>query len=159
MRLTDLASRPFTGIQAYVQGPLLLLLLAACSPAPTVTRSLAAAATPTYTASSTPAASPHPTGPAVPSHFPVMPGSDAVAPPPHAPSLVARWTTAADGAQVYSFFVAALPAAGFEIEQLAPGGDAAIIIFTSPGAPQLELSLTADGDGTRIDLRLPETAD
>jgi hypothetical protein len=159
MRLTDLASRPFTGIQACIQGPVLLLLLAACSPASTVTRSLAAVSTPTHTVSSTPASSPHPTGPAVPSDFPVMPGSDAVAPLPHVPSLVARWTTAADGARVYGFFAAALPAAGFEIEQLAPGGEAAIIIFTSPGGPQLELSLTADGDGTRIDLRLPESAD
>ncbi|MEP6469647.1 MAG: hypothetical protein ABJC24_07735 [Chloroflexota bacterium] len=138
---------------------MLLLLLAACSPASTLTHSLAAASTPTHTASSTPTASPGATGPAVPADFPVMPGSDAAAPLPHGPSLVARWTTAADGAQVYGFFVSALPAAGFEIEQLAPGGDAATIIFRSPGAPELELSLTADGDGTRIDLRLPETAD
>ncbi len=159
MRLIHRASQPFTGIHACIQGPVLLLLLAACSPASTVTGSLAAASTPTHTASSTPASSPHSTGPAVPADFPVMPGSDAVAPLPHVPSLLARWTTATDGAQVYGFFVAALPAAGFEIEQLAPGGDAAIIIFTSPGAPQLELSLTADGDRTRIDLRLPETAE
>jgi hypothetical protein len=72
---------------------------------------------------------------------------------------VASWTSTADGARVYDFFVDALPAAGFHIEQLAPGGEAAIIRFSSPGNLQFELSLSAEGDGTRIDLRLVDTAD
>jgi hypothetical protein len=85
-----------------------------------------------------------------------MPGSEAVLPLPDDPHLVARWTTRASGAQVYAFYVGALPAAGFQIDQLAPGGEAAIILVSLPAGPPLEVSLTAHGDGTRIDLRLPD---
>jgi hypothetical protein len=163
MRLAHLASPPLTGVQAFTRASVLLLLLAACSPVSTAPSSLAGASTPSptpsHTQSFTPASRPGATESAAPSGFPVMPGSDAVAPLPEDPTLVARWTTAANGAQVYDFFVDALPDAGFEIDQLAPGGEAAIIRLTSPGALQLELSLAADGDGTRIDLRLPDAAD
>jgi hypothetical protein len=87
-----------------------------------------------------------------------MPGSEAAASLTDDPQLVARWTTAANGAQVYDFFVDALLAAGFQVDLLAPGGEAAIIRFSAPGGPQFEVSLTPDDDGTRIDLRFPDDA-
>jgi hypothetical protein len=162
MSLIDHASRPLTAVHACAGILVSLLLLAACSPVPTATGSLAVASTPGPTRSPTSpasASSPDGTAPAGLPNFPVMPGSAAVAPQPGDPSLVASWTSTADGAHVYDFFVEALPAAGFEIDQLAPGGEAAIVRFTAPDTPQLELSLTAEGDGTRIDLRLVDPAD
>jgi hypothetical protein len=135
----------------------ILLVLAACGPAATATSSLGTVATATATATTntSPSASASAT---LPTGFPVMPGSEAVASLPDDPQLVARWTTAANGAQVYDFFVEALPTAGFVVDQLAPGGEAAIITFSAPGGTQYAVSLTAQGDGTRIDLRLPDAA-
>jgi hypothetical protein len=132
-----------------------MLLLAACGPLATATSSQEAAATSSPAASSTPGAS---VSTAVPAGFPVMPASEAVLPLPDDPQLLARWTTTASGAQVYDFYVHALPAAGFRIDQLAPGGEAAIIRVSRPAGPPLEVSLTAQGDGTRIDLRLSDAA-
>jgi hypothetical protein len=163
MRSIDQASRWRRGVHASAGILVPLLVLAACSPASTATSSLAAVSTPRPTRSPTPtparASSPDATAPAVLPNFPVMPGSAAVAPQPGDPSPVASWTSTADGARVYDFFVEALPAAGFHIERLAPGGEAAIIRFRSPGTPQFELSLSSEGDQTRIDLRLVDTAD
>jgi hypothetical protein len=89
-----------------------------------------------------------------------MPGSEAVAPTPDDdPQLLARWTSAADGAQVYEFLVEALPVAGFAIDRLAPGGEAAIIAFSAPGGPHYSVSLTAQGAGTRIDLLTDAASD
>jgi hypothetical protein len=87
-----------------------------------------------------------------------MPGSEEVASLPDDPELVARWTSTGNGAQVYDFFVQALPAAGFGVDQLAPGGEAAIITFSGPGDSQYAVSLTAQDAGTRIDLRLRDVA-
>jgi hypothetical protein len=157
MGLPELATRPQTTIRhsAWLLG--LLLVLAACGPAATATSSLGPAATATArpTASATPGVSPVAT---VPAGLPTMSGSLAVEPVPDEPRLVARWTSEANGAQIYGFFVEALPAAGFQIDQLAPGGDAAIIVFSAPDGSQFSLSLIADGGGTRIDLRLPDDA-
>jgi hypothetical protein len=157
MRLASFASRTRTAVRDVAPPVVLLLLLAACGPAATATSSLGAPAT----ASATTTAIPSPGGSplaTVPTGLPVMPGSEPVAPLPNDPQLLARWTSAADGAQVYDFFVEALPDAGFQVDQLAPGGEAAIITFSTPDRSQLVLSLTARGAGTRIDLRLPDAA-
>jgi hypothetical protein len=135
-----------------------VLLLTACSgPLATGTTSLqpVASASSTIGASKSPHSS---ASPIVPAGFPVLPGSQAVTSLPDDPQLLARWTAAANGAQVYAFYLDALPAAGFEIDQLAPGGEAAIIRFSPPGGPRLQLSLTAQEAGTRIDLRLADAA-
>jgi hypothetical protein len=157
MGMRTLASRPRTSVRDSAPLLGLLLVLAACGPSTTATSSLGTAATVTAgsTASATPVASPLAT---VPAGFPIKSGSEAVEPLPDEPRLVARWTSDANGAQVYDFFVEALPAAGFQIDQLAPGGDAAIITFSAPGGAQFSVSLTAEGAGTRIDLRLPDDA-
>jgi hypothetical protein len=93
---------------------------------------------------------------AVPDGFPVFPGSESV--PPADPGLVARWIAEAEGAEVYDFYVQALPAAGFAIEQRFPGGAAAVIRFSVPDGLQLDVSLTTSGSGTQVDLRLPDPA-
>ena len=91
--------------------------------------------------------------PGVPADFPIMPGSVAVEPLPEEPGLLGRWTSAADGSQAYAFFVEALPASGFRIDELLPGGSVAVIRFATAGGEVLDLQLTGAGEGTRIDLR------
>ena len=93
----------------------------------------------------------------MPDGFPVFPGAESVTPLVE-PGLVARWVAKADGAEVFDFYVRALPAAGFAIEQRFPGGAAAIIRFNVADAQLLDVSLTASGSGTQVDLRLPEPA-
>ena len=91
----------------------------------------------------------------VPEGFPVGLGAEPVTPPADA-NLLARWVTEVNGAHVYDFYVEALPRAGFEIEQLVPGGAAAVISFRTPDGDVLDVALTASDGGTQIDLRLPE---
>jgi hypothetical protein len=137
----------------------ILLLLAACGPAATATNSPGPVATATATATTT-ASSSASASATLPTGFPVMPGSEAVAPmPDDDPQLLARWTSAANGAQVYDFFVEALPAAGLVVDQLAPGGEAAIISFSTSDGSQFTVSLIAQGSGTRIDLLTDAASD
>jgi hypothetical protein len=62
------------------------------------------------------------------------------------------------GPDVYAFYLDALPAAGYVIEERFPGGNVAIIRFSRPDGTSLDLTLVGEdgGDRTRIDLRLPE---
>ena len=92
---------------------------------------------------------------AVPEGFPVEPGAEPVTPPAD-PNLLARWVTDENGNDVYDFYIEALPDAGFEIEQLVPGGAAAVISFSTPNGEVFDVALTASDGGTQIDLRLPE---
>jgi hypothetical protein len=85
-----------------------------------------------------------------------MEGAVPATPLPAEPGLLARWMTGANGAEVYDFYVDALPDAGFAVEQLAPGGAVAVIGFTTREGRLLNLALTAgSGGGTRVDLREP----
>ena len=129
--------------------------VSACAPpAGTGSQGVIASATPVPIDSGSAAATPPA---AVPEGFPVFPGAESVTPPAEA-GLVARWIASADGAEVYDYYVEALPAAGFAIEQLYPGGDAAVIRFSLPDGHLLDVSLTAGGSGTQVDLRLPDSA-
>jgi hypothetical protein len=92
----------------------------------------------------------------VPPDFPIMPGSVAVEPLPQEAGLLGCWKSPADGSQVYAFFVEALPASGFRIDELLPGGSVAVIRFKTAGGGGLDLQLTLAGDATRIDLRQPD---
>ena len=111
-------------------------------------------ATPAPTDAGSPAATPPA---AVPDGFPVYPGAESVTTQAE-PGLVARWIASADGAEVYEFYLRALPAAGLVIEQRLPGGAAAVIRFSVPDGQLLDVSLTASGIGTQVDLRLPDPA-
>ena len=109
------------------------------------------------TATPSPSASERPseTAGAMPARFPVMPGMVADEPTPSEPGLIARWTTDANGAEVYRFFERAIPEAGYRIDLAAPGDTAAVIRFTPPSGQQLQIDLGQEGSGTFIELRLP----
>jgi hypothetical protein len=94
--------------------------------------------------------------PDVPVGLPVMPGADPAEPDP---GVMAGWLVDAVGPDVYRFYLDALPAAGFAVTDRFPGGNVAIIRFTTPDGITLDLSLVGEGEGslrTRIELRPPE---
>jgi hypothetical protein len=93
--------------------------------------------------------------PEIPAGFPIMRGmvvDDAL---PSEPGLIARWTTEANGAEVYTFLEDALPAAGYRVDMMGPGDSVAVIRFTPPGGEQLQIDLGQAGAGTFMELRLP----
>ena len=96
--------------------------------------------------------------PEVPAGLPVMPGAQVVDAQPLDPGHIARWMVDAIGPDVYAFYLDALPAAGYVIKERFPGGNVAIIRFSTPDGTTLDVALVGEGDGdrTRIDLRLPD---
>jgi hypothetical protein len=99
-----------------------------------------------------------PTLPAVPDRLPVMPEAVPADPPPTERGVIAGWTVDAVGPEVYAFYLDALPAAGFVVTGRFPGGNVAVIRFTTPDGDTLDLALVGEAAGelTRISLRLPE---
>jgi hypothetical protein len=99
-----------------------------------------------------------PSQPDIPAGLPVMPGAQVVNAQPADPGHIARWMADDIGPDVYAFYLDALPATGFVIEERFPGGNVAVIRFSTPDGTVLDLALIGEGDGerTRIDLRLPE---
>ena len=69
----------------------------------------------------------------LPDGFPVFPGAMAVTMPADDPGLIGLWASDQLGSAAYDFYVTALPAAGYPIVGLYPGGDVALIRFTAPG--------------------------
>ena len=98
---------------------------------------------------------PGPSTPGVPAGFPIMRGMVADDPLPAEPGLIGRWTTRANGAEVFAFLKDALRAAGYRVDLLGPGDTVAVIRFTPPGAQQLQIDLGQAGAGTFMELRLP----
>jgi hypothetical protein len=94
--------------------------------------------------------------PTPPNGFPVLPGARPEALPADDPAAIARWTSGKVGPVAYQFYVEALPAAGYPISGLFPGGTVAIIRFEAPGDATWQLVLTRTGDGTRIEVRLDQ---
>ncbi|HEY8177516.1 MAG TPA: hypothetical protein VIH19_02865 [Candidatus Limnocylindria bacterium] len=124
---------------------------------PTRTSVASGAASPSDTPSwGTPSALP--TLPAVPDQLPVMPEAVPADPPPTEREVIAGWTVDAVGPEVYAFYLDALPAAGFVVTERFPGGNVAVIRFTTPDGDTLDLALVGEaaGERTRISLRLPE---
>lgn len=72
------------------------------------------------------------TRPELPANFPVLPGVTEVALPPDDLGVIARWTTDKVGTIAFDFYSDALPAAGYAVEGLHPGGEWALIRFTGP---------------------------
>jgi hypothetical protein len=152
-------------MRSYAAGTIALLIAAMTAGAcvapgatgdPTSMPAASGVASPSMTlAAGTP--TPAPSLPAVPDGLPVMPGALA-ADPPTEPGSIALWTVDAIGPDVYNYYLDALPAAGFAIQGRFPGGNVAIIRFTTPGGDTFDLALVGDSDGdqVRISLRLPE---
>ena len=67
--------------------------------------------------------------PPLPRGFPVLPGASLLPRPDDDPGLIAAWTSDHPGSAAYDFYVAALPAAGYPLEGLYPGGEWAMIRF------------------------------
>ena len=140
---------------------LIAIAAASCVPAATTEPSstpLAGRSAGTQAASPTESPSALPSLPELPAGLPVMPGAQTVNAQPSDPGHIARWMVDAIGPDVYAFYLDALPAAGFVIEGRFPGGNVAVIRFSTANGTTLDLALIGEGDGerTRIDLRLPE---
>lgn len=93
--------------------------------------------------------------PQLPVGFPVMPGAVRQAVPAADPGLIALWETDRPGSAAYDFYVAALPAAGYPIVGLYPGGDVALIRLGMPDGSvwQVVTHLAQDGR-VAIEVRL-----
>ena len=99
-------------------------------------------ATTTATRTSGPTASPAVTAPSVPAGFPVHGSMITIEP---GARYIAAWKSDALPPEVYSFYVEQLPAAGFAVDLLGPGGEASIIRFTAPDGIAYQLDLTGRG--------------
>jgi len=130
------------------------IVLAACG-GPTGTPSISIGQVITLSPSPTFSASGLATLPAVPAGFPLMAGMQPDEPLPAEPGLIGRWTTSANGADVFAFLQSELPKAGYRIDLAAPGDTVAVIRFTPPGGRQLQIDLAQQGAGTALELRLP----
>ena len=90
----------------------------------------------------------------LPSGFPVLPGAVAAELPADDAGLIGLWQTDEQGSAAYDFYVDALPAAGYPIVGLYPGGAVALIRFEAQGEVwQMVAHGTADGR-VAIEIRL-----
>jgi hypothetical protein len=90
--------------------------------------------------------------PALPADLPLPPGAVEAEVPSGDPATIASWTVEGGDMTPFDFFSEALPPAGFPIDLAAPGGEAAVIRFRTPGGQALQLDITGF-DPVRIDLR------
>jgi len=130
------------------------LLLAAC--VGTIPSPRSSPTTPMTSSPTAATGTPEPSTPGLPAGFPLMRGMVADERLPSEPGLIGRWTTEANGAEVYAFLKDALSAAGYHLDLHGPGDTVAVIRFTPPGGRQLQIDLgQAGGGGTFMELRLP----
>ena len=132
----------------------LVVAAAACSAADGRSPSARASARPARSA--LPALSPSEVArPRLPDGFPILPGAVAVALPVDDPGLIGLWETDRRGPAAYDFYVAALPAAGYPIIGLYPGGEFALIRFTAAaGAVWQMVAHGTPGGRVAIEVRL-----
>jgi hypothetical protein len=91
----------------------------------------------------------------LPSGFPVVPGAAPVPPPDDDPGLIALWESDQAGSAAYDFYVEALPAAGYPIVGIYPGGAVALIRFQVPDGQVWQMVARGMLDGTvAIEVRL-----
>jgi hypothetical protein len=91
----------------------------------------------------------------LPSGFPVVPGAAPVPPPDDDSVLIALWESDQAGSAAYDFYVDALPAAGYPIVGLYPGGAVALIRFRVPDGQVWQMVARGMADGTvAIEVRL-----
>ncbi len=93
--------------------------------------------------------------PSLPPGFPAFPGALPAPVADDDPDLIAAWTSDQLGSAAYDFYVDALPAAGYPIEGLYPGGDFAIIRFRLAAGAIWQIVIGGlVGDPTTIEVRL-----
>ena len=115
---------------------LLALLCAGCSPA--ATRSPPPLAQTTV----------------LPSGFPVLDGAVPAARPSDDPGLIALWESDRQGSAAYDYYTVALPAAGYRVIGLYPGGEVALIRFVAaPGVIWQVVIRGAAGGRVAIEVR------
>lgn len=91
----------------------------------------------------------------LPDGFPILPGALAIAVPADDPGLIGLWETDRLGSAAYDFYVAALPAAGYPIVGLYPGGGVALIRFTAEGGEVWQMVAHPTSSGRlAIEIRL-----
>ena len=92
--------------------------------------------------------------PQLPIGFPVMTGAIGKPLPADDPGLIALWERDETGSSAYDFYVAALPAAGYPIVGLYPGGGVALIRFRAQGEIWQVVARAAANGGVAIEVRL-----
>ena len=92
--------------------------------------------------------------PQLPIGFPVMVGAVRTPLPTDDPGLIARWENGEAGSAAYDFYVAALPAAGYPIVGVYPGGGVALIRFRAQGQIWQVVAQGAADGGVSIEVRL-----
>lgn len=131
----------------YVALALAAALIAGCGHDPE--GSAPAVASQPLTSASAPQRVPLPRG------FPVPAGAVPVAMPDDDPGLIGLWATEVRGSAAYDFYAAALPAAGYRIVAVYPGGAAAVIRFSLPdGAIWQVVTRPAPEGPVAIEVRL-----
>jgi len=134
---------------------LLTVLIAGCAMAGVNAPSEASSPTASAASPSARPSTPVVERPPLPSGFPVLTGALAVTLPDDDPGLIGLWESEQVGSAAYDYYVNALPAAGYPIIGLYPGGDVALIRFKAPKGEVWQLIAQASADaGTRIEVRL-----
>lgn len=138
-----------------IQVALLVVLAGGCSLAADLSPSASAsAAAPRQSASATAGTSGQDRVP-LPSGFPFLPGAVPVAMPDGDPGVIGLWVSDRPGAAAYDFYSAALPAAGYPIVGLYPGGAVAAIRFRLPSGAIWQMVVHAGDNGAAtIEIRL-----
>lgn len=90
----------------------------------------------------------------LPSGFPVLPGAVPMNMADDDPGLIGLWSSDQRGSAAYDFYVSALPAAGYPIVGLYPGGDVALIRFRSGDAIWQMVAHGGAGGTEAIEVRL-----
>lgn len=91
----------------------------------------------------------------LPSGFPVLPGAVAEPMARDDPGLIGLWESDQAGSAAYAFYAEALPAAGYPIVGLYPGGEVALIRFRVPDGEVWQMVAHATPEGrVAIEIRL-----
>jgi len=94
-------------------------------------------------------------GTTLPSGFPVIEGAVPMPLARDDPGLIALWESDRLGSSTYDFYAVALPAAGYRVIGLYPGGEVALIRFLAAGGAVWQIVVHGAADGrVAIEVRL-----